>query len=57
MAKRKRRVKNKKKVKPISLLSKLNRLRDGSFESDKIPSIVGVLSGLPRIGATTGMLL
>ena len=42
MAKKKRRVKNKKKVKPISLLSKLNRLRDGSFESDKTPSIVGV---------------
>ncbi len=40
--KKRKRVNNKKRIRPVDLLSKLNKLKEGFFESDEIPSFVGV---------------
>tara|TARA_B100002019_G_C21130182_1_gene527878 strand:- start:75 stop:869 length:795 start_codon:yes stop_codon:yes gene_type:complete len=40
--KKKKKIKNKKIVRPISPLEKLNRLRDGSFVSEEVPPFVGL---------------
>jgi len=42
MAKKKKRVSNKKKVKPVNYLDRLNRLKEISFQSDVVPEFVGV---------------
>lgn len=42
MAKKRKKVRNKTKVKPVNYLDKLNRLKELSFESDVVPEFVGV---------------
>ena len=42
MAKKRKKVRNKTKVKPVNFLNRLNRLKEGSFQSDVVPEFVGV---------------
>ena len=42
MAKKRKKVRNKTKVKPVNYLDRLNRLKESSFKSDVVPEFVGV---------------